>query len=179
MSAVAHSLDYSSDRFTALLGAGRGSQKETLRETPELAELADAGVYTHENEHVQQYVAAAKIPLSDLWPDRGYYVAALHEQSLCPTPDELELLRGYIETVTNGIYLEHLAAQMLQAPYAGDSGHNTNVFSTRADDEWPFAHGDGPKRLSLLELLDHIERRDDHFSPRWQAWRDINPQLCA
>jgi hypothetical protein len=170
------------DSFANVFGAHRGRQP--------LGEIAAAGTLVRDSRVARDQIEDAKIPLSELWPDRAHYVATLHESSLCPTRAELTLLRDYVECVTNSFYHKGLAARMLAAPYAGDDGHNTSTFTKRGVNDWAYRHytwehgpwpfmGGPVGPLSLLALLDHIEKWGDSLSTRWQAWHDAHPALCV
>jgi hypothetical protein len=168
---------------TELFQAVLGAHPKTVT----LTSLAAAGEIVGENVIACSLIAKAKIPLTDdIYPRRAHDVVALYDQSLCPTTDEIKLLRGHVECVVESIYVEHLVTSMLEAASAGDDGHNTEVFIKRGPGDWIFRkctwdHGPWPfhghEAMSLLALIDHIETVGGEISRRWSSYCEAHPHL--
>lgn len=141
--------------------------------------------------HATQTLDLAKlaehhIPLAD---NRAHFIIALEGpdsgddrfQSEIPTDAELALLRAYqlFEACEPGrsLYNDGYKARFTAAQYPGDDGHNTTIFSKchggwrhraftwylgNGPYMWPPFMGEHAQQLTLMQLLDHLER-DIHF----------------
>ena len=124
-------------------------------------------------------LAEHHIPVAD---NRAFYIVAIEDgtalgallTSEMPTEDELKLLRHFQVfqlTAPRSIYNEGWNQKQLAMEYPGNSGHNTQVF-VKCDDGWryrkftwtsgpsywPSKYGDDARSMTLMELLDFIER---------------------
>lgn len=119
------------------------------------------------------------IPVAD---NRAFYIVAIEDgtalgallTSEMPTEDELALLRHFqLFTLSpeRTIYNAHWTAKQLAMEYPGNSNHNTQVFVkcedgwryrkftwTEGATYWPAKYGEHARSMTLMELLDFIER---------------------
>lgn len=124
-------------------------------------------------------LAEHHIPVAD---NRAFYILAIEDGSALgalltsemPTDDELMLLRHFqLFTLSPArtIYNEGWTAKQLAMQHPGNDGHNTQVFVKCADGwryrkftwtdgatYWPLSYGEHARSMTLMELLDFIER---------------------
>lgn len=140
------------------------------------------------------------IPVAD---NRAFYIIALEGgnalgallTSEMPSEAELQLLRHYqlfMLSPERTIYNEGWTQKQLAMIYPGNDGHNTQVF-VKAEDGWryrsftwaqdatywPHMYGEGARSMTLMQLLDFIERdmefdrdTDDSRYVEGKKWAD-------
>lgn len=129
------------------------------------------------------------IPVGSSRPSM-YWILSLDRQSFRPRIDELILLqnyRDYLISYYGGPTLAKLKAMQLPSC----AGHNTTTFKKADLNDWryrkfswtigpaymPSAYEEGFQPLSLVVLLDRIQKIGDRFTNNWIAWKNRYSQL--
>lgn len=136
-----------------------------------------------------------RIPVTGAHPYRGYlatYAGKAEPLLRWPRPDDAEaaVLASYIGYL-RGKHPEHARRRMLAQPF--DTGDLAAlVFAKRGEGDWcyrrahwtegvfwwPLPEGlpEG-RRLSLVQVLDHVETTCGEEAPEWQAWKAAHPEI--